>query len=155
MEKKSGSGYFAGSFFILILALGSLAAAIYYIMKPKSEGEFLFFIPLCLALMWLSHRLAKQGLEISSSVFGRILFVLTFIQYYLAIGVFFVFGLIYLFLKKLWDMEPVQTTRVVETKDKNGDKHTLTQEIQGGKRYKDENGDYWKTEDDGKTFTPD
>lgn len=77
-------------------------------------------------------------------VFLTILSFLTIIQY--GIGGFLV--KLFIGLREP-DSNP---RRKIETKDEHGKKHTIEQTYAGSNKYKDENGDYWSSNDGGKTF---
>ena len=97
---------------------------------------------------YLTHILyLKLKAENTSKAMGivlTILSILTFIPY----GIGYVVLEVILGLKQ----HGFSSTQKVETKDENGDKHTLEQTYIGSSTYKDENGDYWSSNDGGKTY---
>ena len=105
---------------------------------------FLAFAIIGCFAYYLHLYLKKESEKKAMRVVLTILSLLTIIQY--GIGGFLVRLIIEL---KEPDPNPIKK---IETKDENGNKHTITQTYTGSSRFKDENGDYWSSSDGGETY---
>lgn len=140
-----------------ILSLIALGLAIdFFVTKGEGlqEGEDLTEMGIvCLVysilLMVLTHYLAKVSREGGNGAWSLILYITTFLQFWIVVGIVFV-G--YKICKSIMNGDWDDGKKRVTAKDRDGKEHQLTQEFQGGSSYKDEQGQCWTTSDGGKTF---
>lgn len=141
-----------------ILSLIALGLAIYFLMHRSGIKELdsedviacaIISLVAGFLLMVLTHYLAKSYRKRGNHAWSLVLYITTFLQFWLAAGIVVV-G--YKICKSIMNGDWDDGKKRVTAKDRDGKEHQLTQEFQGGSSYKDEQGQCWTTSDGGKTF---
>ena len=157
-EKEAKKNLISASavFAISLLFLGAAIFCLVFALNFAEDGDgfdqwlgaalnlFAFF----LIFMFVLHLVIRSyGGE---NRFGKFLYGFSFVFYFVAKYIVFGVVLLVMAIVRVFKESPAYTTSV-KAKDEDGNEHTLTSTYGGSSTYKDENGNYWTT-NDGETF---